>query len=47
VRKLVAIFGLLQEGRPHRLERMLPALAGGSVTVVGLLLLVQVAKTWS
>jgi nickel/cobalt transporter (NicO) family protein len=36
-----------QEGRRHRLERMLPALAGGSVTMVGLVLLLQAARTWS
>ena len=31
----------------HRLERVVPALAGASVTVVGLVLLLQAAKAWS
>ena len=35
------------EGRRRRLEHILPALAGGSVTVVGLVLLLQAARTWS
>ena len=35
------------KGRRHRLEQILPTLAGGSVTVVGLVLLLQAARTWS
>jgi hypothetical protein len=35
------------DGKRHRLEHMVPALAGGSVTVVGLVLLVQAARAWS
>jgi nickel/cobalt transporter (NicO) family protein len=33
--------------RRHRLERIIPALAGGAVTVVGLILLTQAARVWA
>ena len=33
--------------RRHRLERIIPALAGGAVTVVGLVLLTQAARVWA
>ena len=37
----------INDTRRHRLERIIPALAGGAVTVVGLILLTQAARVWA